>query len=508
LSSRRAVVVGAGHNGLLCAGTLAAAGWDVTVLEAAAHAGGALRSETGPLDGYVVDPCAGFFPLTRASPAFAEVELPGVEWIDPPVVMGHPLSDGRVVVLHRELEGSVESLERAGPGAGRAWAELVGPLLRNSDLVRRTALARFPPLAAAPLGLRLGRAGIEVARLMAGSAATLGRDVLGSDAAAAWLSGSAVHSDLAPDEPGSAAFALFLNLLGHMVGWPFPRGGAGAITRALVERLERAGGELRLGSAAERIDCAGGRVRAVHTAGGERFEADAVVATVGVAPLLRMLPPAAFPPSLTAELRRWRYGLGTFKVDYALSAPVPWRDAELRRAAVVHVGDSVEDQVEAARGAGRGELPGRPSLVVGQHSLHDPTRAPAGRHTLYAYTHVPSDPGAPDDSIVELMEERIEAFAPGFRSTVLARTVRPPRRLERENASLVGGDLGGGSAQLDQQLIFRPAPELFRYRTPLAGLYVAGASTHPGPGVHGVSGAGAARAVLADARPPGAWMRR
>jgi phytoene dehydrogenase-like protein len=226
-----------------------------------------------------------------------------------------------------------------------------------------------------------------------------------------------------------------------------------------------------------------------------------------VAPLLRLLPPDAFPPTLTAELHRWRYGLGTFKVDFALSAPVPWRNEELRRAGVVHVGDSLEDQVEAARTSGRGELPRRPSLVVGQHSLHDPTRAPAGRHILYAYTHVPSDPGAPDDAIVELMEERIEAFAPGFRSTVLGRTVRPPRRLEQENASLVGGDLGGGSAQLDQQLIFRPAPELCRYRTPLGGLYVAGASTHPGPGVHGVSGAGAARAVLADARPPRAWIR-
>lgn len=504
----RAVVIGAGHNGLLCGGTLAAAGWDVTVLEAAGHPGGAVRSEAGPLDGFVTDPCAAFFPLTRASPAFEDVDLPGVEWIDPPLVMGHPLSDGRVVVLHRELEGTVESLERARPGAGRAWAELVGPLLRHSDLVRRTALARFPPPAAAPLGLRLGRGGIELARLMAGSAATLGRDVLGSEEAAAWLSGSAVHSDLSPDEPGSAAFALFLNLLGHMVGWPFARGGAGAITRALVERLERGGGELRLDSRVERIDHSGGRARAVHTAGGERLGADAIVATVGVAPLLRMLAPGALPDAVTAELRRWRYGIGTFKVDYALSAPVPWHNEELRRAAVVHVGDSVGDQIDAARAAGRGELPRRPSLVVGQHSLHDPTRAPAGRHTLYVYTHVPSDPGVPDETVVGLMEERIEAFAPGFMGTVLGRTVRSPRRLERENASLVGGDLGGGSAQLDQQLIFRPAPELFRYRTPLRALYVAGASTHPGPGVHGVSGAGAARAVLADSRPPRAWIRR
>jgi phytoene dehydrogenase-like protein len=506
---RRAVVIGAGHHGLLCAGTLAGAGWDVVVLEAAERAGGAVRSEAGPLDGFVIDPCSAFFPLTRASPAFADVELPGVEWIDPPLAMAQQLSDGRVVVLSRELERTVESLERAAPGAGRAWSELVDPLLRQRELVLRTALARLPPPAVLPLALSLGRGGIELARLMAGSAASLGRGALGGDAAAAWLAGSAVHTDLAPDEPGSAAFGLFLNLLAHMVGWPFPRGGAGAITRALVERLERGGGELRLGCAVEAIECGAGghgRVSAVRLATGERVDADVVVATVGVAPLLRLLPPGAFPERLTRELRRWRYGLGTFKVDYALSAPVPWQQADLRAAGAIHVGDTLAAQVEAARAAARDELPRRPSLVVGQHSLHDPTRAPAGRHTLYVYTHVP--PGLGEDAVVEAIEARIEEQAPGFRGTVLARTARTPERLERENPSLVGGAIGAGSAALDQQLIFRPAPELCRYRTPVRGLYVAGAATHPGPGVHGVSGAGAAKAVLSDQRKELLRLRR
>jgi phytoene dehydrogenase-like protein len=503
-----AVVVGAGHNGLLCAGTLAGAGRDVTVVEAAPHAGGAVRSEAGPLEGYVSDPCAGFFPLTRASPAFDDVELPGVEWIEPPLAMAHPFSDGRVAVLHRDLGETVESLEGLHGGAGRAWRDLVEPLLRNRELVRRSALARFPPPAAVPLALRLGPRLIELARLMTGSAATLGRGALGADEAAAWLAGSATHSDLAPDEPGSAAFALGLHLLGHMVGWPFPRGGAGAITAALVERLERAGGQLRLGSAVERIECDRGRVRGVTLAGGERLDAGAVVVTTSVAPLLRMLPPGAFPERLTRELRRWRYGVGTFKVDYALSAPVPWRQEQLRRAGVVHVGDTLDEQIEAARSAAAGRSPSAPSLVVGQHSVHDPTRAPAGRHTLYVYTHLPSDPGLADDAVVELIERRIESFAPGFGATVLARSVRPPRRLEAENASLVGGDLGGGSFQVDQLLVFRPAPGLCRYRTPVAGLYLAGASTHPGAGAHGVPGAGAAAVALADARPPRAWMRR
>jgi phytoene dehydrogenase-like protein len=425
-----------------------------------------------------------------------------VEWVEPPLAMAHPFSDGRVALLHRDLDVTVESLERLRPGAGRAWAELVGPLLRNRDLVLRTALARLPPPAAAPLAVRLGPRTLELARLMTGSAATLGRFALGSDEAAAWLGGSAAHSDLSPDEPGSAAFGLALHLLGHIVAWPFPRGGAAAITRALVERVERAGGELRLESPVERIESRTGRARGATLRGGERLAADAVIATAGVAPLLRMLPAGAFPDGVVRELRRWRYGIGTFKVDYALSAPVPWRHAGLHEAAVVHVGDTLEQEIAAARSAGLGELPQAPTLVVGQHSLHDPSR---GRHTLYVYGHVPAHVG---EDYVEVIERRIESFAPGFGATVLGRTVRPPRRLEAENASLVGGDLAGGSLAVDQQLVFRPTPRLCRYRTPLTGLYVAGASTHPGPGVHGVSGAGAAAAVLADARPPRAWIRR
>jgi phytoene dehydrogenase-like protein len=186
---------------------------------------------------------------------------------------------------------------------------------------------------------------------------------------------------------------------------------------------------------------------------------------------------------------------------------VPWRSSDARRAAVVHVGPTIDEQIEEARYAGLGRLPRRPSLVVGQHSLHDPSRAPAGRHTLYVYSHLPARHGEGDAAVTELIEDRIEQLAPGFRGLVLAREVRSPRRLEAENASLVGGDLTGGSLELDQQLIFRPAPALARYRTPVRGLYVAGASTHPGPGVHGVSGAGAARAVRADASGTRPWRR-
>jgi phytoene dehydrogenase-like protein len=385
----------------------------------------------------------------------------------------------------------------------------VRPLLRHADLVRKTALSPLPPLApAVSLGLRLRRRGIELARLAAGSAATLGTRVLGGEEPAAWLGGSGIHSDLAPNAPGSAGFSLFLHLLGHMVGWPFPRGGAGQITDALVRRFHAAGGTLRCGSTVERIECSGRRARGVALADGSVLAADAVVAGVSVGPLTRMLPAGALPAAVTRELRRWRYGLATFKVDFALSNPVPWRSEEARRAAVVHVSGSLHEQIEAAQAAGLGRMPERPSMVVGQHSLQDPSRAPAGRQTLYVYTHVPARRSHDDAAVVELMEQRIEAFAPGFRRLVLGRSVRSPEQLERENPSLVHGDLTGGSVEIDQQLIFRPALELARYRTPLRGLYLASASGHPGPGVHGTPGAGAARAALADASGLRPWRKR
>lgn len=503
-------MIGAGHHGLVCAGNLAEAGWEVTVVEAGARPGGAVHSCEGPLPGFVEDPCAGYFPLTRASPVFEEIELErlGVDWIETPVVMVHPLPDGRSIALHRDVEPTVASLEAVRPGAGRTWAALVEPLLRRERLVRKVALSPLPPVApGVALALRLRALGLEVARLAAGSAATLGRSALGGDEPAAWLGGSAVHSDLAPNTSGSAAFSLLLHLLGHMVAWPFPRGGAGRITDALVRRLQAAGGTVRCGTDVERIDCGGGRARGAVLADGTRVAADAVVATVSVAPLLRLLPPGALQGRLGRELHRWRYGLGTFKLDFALAGPVPWNAEEGRRAAVVHVAGTLSDQIEGVHAAGLGRVPRRPSMVVGQHSLQDPSRAPDGRHTLYAYTHVPARRGEGDEEVADLMEERIESFAPGFRRLVLARTVRSPERLERENPSLVGGDLGGGSAELDQQLVFRPAPELARYRTPIRGLYVGSASVHPGPGVHGVCGAGAARAILADARGLRPWRR-
>jgi phytoene dehydrogenase-like protein len=214
-----------------------------------------------------------------------------------------------------------------------------------------------------------------------------------------------------------------------------------------------------------------------------------------------LLPPRALPGRLMRRLAGWRYGLGTLKVDYALAGPVPWSAPEAREAAVVHVGDDLAALFRSQHEAAAGRVPTEPALIAGQHSVHDDSRAPAGRHTLYVYTHVPQRLDIDPEAAVERMERRLEAFAPGFRGLVLARAVRSPSDLERENPSLVGGDILGGSCEPDQLLLFRPAPELFRGRTPLPGLYVAGASVHPGGGVHGVSGAAAARALLADRSP-------
>jgi phytoene dehydrogenase-like protein len=258
---------------------------------------------------------------------------------------------------------------------------------------------------------------------------------------------------------------------------------------------------VRCGAPVESVRIIAGRTAGVRLAGGEELPAAAVVLAVSAHRMAAVLPPDALPGRLMTRLRGWRYGLGTFKVDYALAGPLPWTARDAREAAVVHLGDTLAHLFRSQQQAGAGRVPSEPALVVGQHSLHDDSRAPSGRHTLYVYTHVPQHPDVPAEEIVARIERRLEAFAPGFSRLVLARAARGPADLERENSSLVGGDILGGSCEPDQLLILRPAAELFRGRTPLRGLYVAGASVHPGGGVHGVSGAAAARALLADRTP-------
>ncbi|HEX6457757.1 MAG TPA: NAD(P)/FAD-dependent oxidoreductase [Thermoleophilaceae bacterium] len=465
------VVIGAGHNGLVAAVRLAAAGVDVTVLEAADAPGGGVRSDALTLPGFIHDTCSGFFPLTAASPAFRALEL-DVDWVNPERPMAHVFEDGSAISLLRDLDATAAVV-------GEPWRRLVKRLCAVRSPLIRAALGRFPPVR--PL-IELGKEAVLLAPLAPLPSSVLGRRLFGDDdRRAAWLAGSGAHADIPPSMPGSGAFSLGLNFLGHLVGWPFPRGGAQGLTDALVERLRWHGGEVRCGV----------EVRSI-----EELKADAVLCTASPAVLMRLVPEGALP----GRLRRWDYGLGTLKLDYGLRGPVPWLSDEARRAAVVHVGGPLDEIAGSLDQAIKGEFPSRPVLVVGQHTLFDSSRAPAGQHTLYVYARVPQRPGLSSDEMAERVEARIERFAPGFRSTVLARSIRTPAEIERDNPSMAGGDLASGSLVPQQQLMFRPHPRLCRYRTPLDGLYVAGGWVYPGPGVHGMPGWNAAQTILEDLR--------
>jgi phytoene dehydrogenase-like protein len=501
---KRVVVVGAGSNGNVCAIHLARAGLDVTLLEHGPTPGGAARSVEATLPGFVHDHCAGFNPMTAASRAMQELELEteGVRWISPSAIMAHPFPDGTAIGLDRDLEATVASLEAAHPGSGAPWRALIEQYRPLAQRLVDTILGPLPPVIP-PLALAsaLRRDALLLARRMAGSIEAFGLDLFdGALRPTAWMAGSAQHSGLPPSTAGSGAFGFLIQLLAHTHGWPFPAGGQGALSDALARIATREGATIRCDTHVQRILVRNGRAAGVVLSTGEEISARAIVATVSAQPLAAMLPDEALPRRLLRRLRIWRYATAAFKLDYALRAPVPWTAAEARRAAVVHVGGELRDLAAAAQAGSRGEVPERPAVVVGQHSLSDPTRAPAGHHTLYCYAHVPARYDCDDDEVTERIEAQLERFAPGFSSTVLARTTRNPHQTEQENPSLVGGDLGGGSLELDQQLIFRPAPEMCRHRTPLRGLYVTGASVHPGGSVHGMGGRSAARALLADRR--------
>ena len=488
----RAAVIGAGPNGLVAAAHLARAGVEVTVLERSADAYGGISSSPGPLPGFTHDVCAGFFPLTLASPAFRALDLE-VDWVSPETVMAHPFRDGTAIALERDVQATAAGLGPAGPPYERFMRRLVD----NAEPLMSAALERVPPgrdAIKAAAGLRVDL--LRLAWRAVQPAGFLGRHWLGDTRAAAWLAGSTAHSDLDPVSPGGGAFALVLKLLGHQHGWAYPRGGAQRLADALRSALEANGGSVRHGAAVEQILTAGRRATGVELRGGERIDADVVIATVSAQPLLELLPRGVLPFGLDFRLRHWRYDAGTFKVDFALDQPVPWTAEPCRRAGTVQIGDRLEDFTASLRAARDGSFPRRPALVIGQHSLHDDTRAPAGKQTLYCYVRSPLRLDIGADEAADIVEQRIEDFAPGFRATVLARAVRGPEQMQEHNASMIGGDLGGGSYQLQQQLFLRPHPRAWRTRTPVHGLFFAGASTHPGGGVHGTQGFAAAQFVL------------
>ena len=428
------------------------------------------------------------------------LERHGLRWVHPGACVAHPLAGGRAIALYRNLERTVASLERAGAGDGERWRAFATPLVRHFGALRDTMLGGFPPLRG---GLRLAaglgpRGTFDFARLLAMPAQALAEDLDRDAGARAWLYGSALHPDVPPSGRGSAIAAAYLNLLGHGVGWPSPEGGAGRLAGALVAYLRELGGEVRTGARVVRVAVERGRVVGAELDGGERLGAPLVIADVMPAALV-VLAGGALPARYARALGRYRYGPATLKVDWALEGAIPWSAPEAREAGTVHVGGSAPDLLRAIA-PGRG-LPERPFMLLGQQSLADPSRAPAGRHTAWAYTHGAHsvDWVRERECHVERMEAQVERFAPGFRERILARHVLGPADLQRRNANLLGGDVGGGSYTLEQ-VIFRPVRSLFPYRTPLRGLYLGSAATFPGGAVHGVAGHAAARLALLEAR--------
>jgi phytoene dehydrogenase-like protein len=495
-----AVVIGAGPNGLVAAATLARRGWKVLVLEAQARPGGAVYSQELTLPGYLHDVGAAFFPFADHSPAFRHLDLAGagLRWANAPRESCHPAPDGTCATISRDVEQSAESFGADGP----AWRKLA---LWQRRMGARLVEALLAPLPAVGPALRLGlRNLVRLGWAGLASTATFARRHFRTEAGRRVVPGLGLHVDLGPEDFAGAGLGLTLALLASDSGFRVPVGGARAITEALLRRLTEAGGEVRLGERAEQIVLRGKRAVAVRTARGDEVPAGkAVLADVGPPALYgRLLPHEAWLGWVRARAGRFRYGWGTFKVDWALSGPVPWASPEARESAVVHAGDSLADLTTFTRQVRAGQLPDNPYLVIGQQSLADPGRAPPGGHTLWAYSRVPPAPeggwARHREAFADRVEERIEGLAPGFRGLVRGRHVAAPPDLEAMDENLVGGDLGGGSAHFDQQLFFRPLFPYFRYRTPVGGLYLASASTHPGAGVHGACGFNAARRALRD----------
>ncbi|GGI06929.1 phytoene desaturase family protein [Egicoccus halophilus] len=500
-----AIVIGAGPNGLAAAITLARAGRDVVLCEAADAPGGAVRTQELTLPGFLHDTFSSVYPAGAASPVFARWPLEdfGLEWVHPAVSMAHPFPDGGAVALHQSLERTAASLDASHAGDGAAWEQFAGPLLEVFPQLRRTMIGGwFPVVGPAGLLARHGMQGtLEFARLLLASARTFSTELFAGPRAQAWLAGSCLHGDVAADDAGSAITGTYLQLLGHFVGWPSPRGGAQRLADALAGYLESLGGTLRVNSRVTKVITAGGRTAGVELANGERLRANVVVADLLPGGLLSVAGDA-LGSAYRARLERYRLGPATVKVDWALDDVVPWTADEARGAGTVHVGGHLEDLVDAQRTVGAGRLPERPFLLFGQQSVADPSRAPEGKHTAWAYTRVPQSHRFDADGVTafaERIDAQIERFAPGFRDRVLARHVMGPTDLEERNANLPGGDVGGGSYAIDQ-LIFRPVPGVSPYRTTVEGLYLGSAATFPGGAVHGACGHAAARVALTEGR--------
>lgn len=465
-ADREAVVVGSGPNGLAAAVELARRGFRVGVLEAAGTIGGGTRTLELTLPGYHHDVCSAIHPLGAASPFFNQLPLDrfGLEWVYPQAAVAHPLDDGTAVLLERDIHSTLDTID---PVDRDAYRRLTTPLLQNWDALAPELLApiQFPahPLLMAQFGLR----GLR-------SATGLAHSSFKGSRAKALFAGLSAHSFLPLEQPGSAAFGLILAVLGHLNGWPFARGGSCRISQALAGYLQSLGGTIRTGT----------EVRALNDIDGNPL----VLLDLTPSQVLTVAG-HRFTAGYRKSLENYRYGPGVFKVDWALSGPIPWRAAQCLRAATVHVGGTLDEIAAAERELWQGRHPERPFVLVAQQSLFDPSRAPEGKQTGWAYCHVPS--GSRVD-MVERIEQQIERFAPGFRDLILARQVRDCAALESYNHNFVGGDINGGLQDL-RQIVARPVAGAHPYATSDPRIFICSSSTPPGGGVHGMCGYHAAR---------------
>ncbi|MFJ6956101.1 phytoene desaturase family protein, partial [Micromonospora aurantiaca (nom. illeg.)] len=468
-STADAVVIGAGHNGLVAANLLVDAGWDVEVLEATEAPGGAVRSAYVTAPGYLSDLYSSFYPLGYASPVLdgLGLERHGLSWTHAPDVLAHLLPDGRAAVVNRDLDATAASLEAFAPGDGERWRHAYADWCQVSEPMLQTITTPFPPVRGG-LGLlrqlRVGGA-LRLARRLVLPVRKLGAELFEGEGGTVLLAGCALHTDLSPEEAGSGVYGWLLAMLGQQVGWPVPVGGAQKITDALVARLVERGGRITYGARVERVLTARGRAMGVRTAGGTDWRARrAVLADVPAPALfLDLVGAAALPPRMVEDLAHFKWDGSTLKVDWALSAPVPWKNRDLAGAGTVHLGADLDGLTTYAAELARGELPRDPFLLVGQMSVADPSHSPPGTESLWSYTHLPFRRNWRAEEVaghVERMEEVLEAAAPGFRASIVGRHVAGPADLEAAEPSLVGGALGGGTAAAYQQLFLRPIPGL------------------------------------------------
>jgi phytoene dehydrogenase-like protein len=505
-----AVVIGAGPNGLVAANLLADAGWDVALLEAAEHVGGAVASvERTP--GYVSDLFSAFYPLAAVSPIIGRLDLPayGLRWRRAPVVLAHPAgpTSRPAAVLHPDPERTAAALDGDARGDGETWLRLVRQWQVVRDSLLRCLFTPFPPVRGG-LGL-LADVGtpetLRLARTLVLPVHRLGEELFRGQLGRLLLAGNAMHADVPSVAPGSGAFGWILSMLAQDVGYPVPAGGAGMLAEAMARRAEAAGVRISTGSRVVRVEVAAGRATGVLTEDGRRYRARrAVLADLAAPTLFRdLLPVGAVPARMLAELDRcFAWDLPTVKVNWALSGKVPWRDPDLAGAGTVHLGADVDQLALWSAALSSGQPSEHVFQLIGQMATADPTRAPDGAESLWAYSHLPL--GCTDQEqardLARRMQQGIEEHAPGFSELVVDRWEQTPQDLQAGDANLVHGSVNGGTAQLFQQLVFRPVSGLGRPETPVAGLYLAGAASSPGGGVHGACGSNAARAALTDAR--------